>query len=477
MKTNLVINLRPRNPWEAADLGLVLVRRWWPQLYLIWFLSSFLLFLVALLVVGPVWAAAVVWWVKPLLERPLLFFLGRAVFNNPPEVVETLRAFPGLLKTQWFSWLTWRRFSLSRSFLQPIGQLEGMNGKARGERIRVLRNDSVSSWLTIILLHLESALIFSFYGLIMLFMPADSWEFGTELISGEAEWIQACLVYLVIGIVAPCYVSCGFCLYLNRRIWLEGWDIEQGFRRILTKRSSFAMVILLAVISVSSINSTPAMASTPEEAREDILRVIESEDFHQIEVQKYPDFLENWSFDWDWLDDSKDKGADLEIASVLEIFLWVVALAAVVWLVYQGWLLMKIRSPSELFSDRQELATTVAGLNIREDSLPENVTVQVESLLQDGDVRAALALLYRASLSRLVGRYGLRLLAGYTEGDCLGVVKGSAQPDLYGYFSQLTQLWIQAAYGHRLPDITDIHQLLPLWSAHFEPLKNLSQEG
>ena len=495
MKTNLVINLRPRSPWEAADLGIVLVRQWWTKLYLVWFFSSLPLFLVALLVVGPVWAAVIVWWFKPLLERPLLFFLGRAVFDNPPGVIETLRAFPGLLKTQWFSWLTWRRLSASRSFLQPIGQLEGMNGKARAERIRVLRNDSVPSWLTIILLHLESALIFSFYGLIILFMPEGRWEFGAELISGEAEWVQACLVYLVIGIVAPCYVSCGFCLYLNRRIWLEGWDIEQGFRRILGRHNSCAALILLGILSVSSFSSTPVMASTPalvsasaiisapviastpEEARADILRVIESEDFHQVEVQKYPDFIENWSFDWNWLDDSTDNDSDLEIAGFLEVLLWIVAFAAAVWMIYQGRRSMQLRAPTDLFTGKPELATTVAGLNIRENSLPENVPEQVKIMLQQGDIRAGLALLYRASLSRLVGRYGLRLLDGYTEGDCLGVVEGSVKSNLYNYFSQLTRLWIQAAYSHRLPEASEIHQLLPIWTTYFEQVGDVGQEN
>jgi hypothetical protein len=40
------------------------------------------------------------------------------------------------------------------------------------------------------------------------------------------------LVYLlVVGLLEPFYVAAGFAMYLNRRVELEAWDIEQEFRR------------------------------------------------------------------------------------------------------------------------------------------------------------------------------------------------------------------------------------------------------
>jgi hypothetical protein len=36
---------------------------------------------------------------------------------------------------------------------------------------------------------------------------------------------------LVVALVEPFYVAAGFAMYLNRRVELEAWDIEQELRR------------------------------------------------------------------------------------------------------------------------------------------------------------------------------------------------------------------------------------------------------
>ena len=38
----------------------------------------------------------------------------------------------------------------------------------------------------------------------------------------------------VVGLVEPFFVAAGFAMYLNRRVELEAWDIEQEFRRAFT---------------------------------------------------------------------------------------------------------------------------------------------------------------------------------------------------------------------------------------------------
>ena len=35
----------------------------------------------------------------------------------------------------------------------------------------------------------------------------------------------------VVALLEPFYVGAGFAMYLNRRVQLEAWDIEQEFRR------------------------------------------------------------------------------------------------------------------------------------------------------------------------------------------------------------------------------------------------------
>ena len=38
-----------------------------------------------------------------------------------------------------------------------------------------------------------------------------------------------------VGFLEPFYVAAGFALYLNRRVDLEAWDVEQEFRRAFAR--------------------------------------------------------------------------------------------------------------------------------------------------------------------------------------------------------------------------------------------------
>ncbi len=52
-------------------------------------------------------------------------------------------------------------------------------------------------------------------------------------LSGGGAWMAAaglaCFA-LAVAIVEPFFVGAGFAMYLNRRVELEAWDIEQEFR-------------------------------------------------------------------------------------------------------------------------------------------------------------------------------------------------------------------------------------------------------
>jgi hypothetical protein len=50
--------------------------------------------------------------------------------------------------------------------------------------------------------------------------------------SGSKEGLLTSIAYAAaVAFVEPFYVAAGFGLYLNRRVELEAWDIEQEFRR------------------------------------------------------------------------------------------------------------------------------------------------------------------------------------------------------------------------------------------------------
>ena len=55
------------------------------------------------------------------------------------------------------------------------------------------------------------------------------WLVNTDSIASSV--LVAAGYALAVGLLEPFYVAAGFAMYLNRRVELEAWDIEQEFRR------------------------------------------------------------------------------------------------------------------------------------------------------------------------------------------------------------------------------------------------------
>src|SRR6187431_3234918 len=106
----VTLEIRPRSAWEAVDLGLLMAKRWWLPMMKIWLLVSFPVFVFMLLIPDNFfWVGALLlWWLKPVLERPLLHILSHAVFNDLPDTRSTFKLFPALARKQLFASLTWR---------------------------------------------------------------------------------------------------------------------------------------------------------------------------------------------------------------------------------------------------------------------------------------------------------------------------------------------------------------------------------
>ena len=49
--------------------------------------------------------------------------------------------------------------------------------------------------------------------------------------SNAALWMATLVYAAVVLLVEPFFVGAGFSMYLNRRVQLEAWDVEQEFRR------------------------------------------------------------------------------------------------------------------------------------------------------------------------------------------------------------------------------------------------------
>jgi hypothetical protein len=235
---SMSLTLRPRAIWEGCDLGIRLLQSNLRSAYACYLMVALPLFALCFAAYDiAAWLpAALIWWSKPWLDRTLLFVLSRALFGvatAPPDVWEAQRE---LWWAQWLETITLCRLSASRAFTQPVRQLEGLTGRARAVRVRQLaaRHRGVARAMTQVFAVAEFSLVLSLISLGAWLAPKHADLTWSAMLLGAAkpQTIALTLSYAVaVAFVEPFYVAAGFGMYLNRRVELEAWDIEQEFRR------------------------------------------------------------------------------------------------------------------------------------------------------------------------------------------------------------------------------------------------------
>jgi len=93
----------------------------------------------------------------------------------------------------------------------------------------------------------------------------------------------------------------------------------------------------------------------------------------------------------------------------------------------------------------------VQNLDIRPESLPPDIGQAAAQLWQRGERRAALSLLYRGALSRLVHGQGLPIRAAHTEGECVELAQARLAAAPSAFFTRLVGAWQLAVYAGRMP--------------------------
>lgn len=236
---------KQRNAWQAVDLGIVMARDNYAKLFFAMAVPTALLFcvLTGLLWKYPYAVMLTVWWLKPVLERPILYIISRELFSEKISLSAIWRQYWSIVKFDLFPWLTYRRFSPTRSFDLPITLLERLKGKARSKRLELLhrRLASGAGWTFISGAHFEGIFYIAFFAGLATLLPQgvhvdfmDAIE-DVSLLSQHASNVVWLVVMLMI---APFYVCAGFSLYLQRRIDLEAWDIEIKFRSLAERREN-----------------------------------------------------------------------------------------------------------------------------------------------------------------------------------------------------------------------------------------------
>lgn len=178
------------------------------------------------------------------------------------------------------------------------------------------------------------------------------------------------------------------------------------------------------------------------------------------DAKKKPD-AQNDSGTWAWL-----RNLARWVTEAGRVAVWVVAavLVALLLVGLRHWI--RVRAGAVKGSSTGPLPSHVRDLDIRPESLPDRIGEAAAALWQQGEHRAALSLLYRGALSRLVHQHQIPIRAASTEGECVALAARRLAPERSAYFGRLVQAWQLAVYGARLPDNESVVTLCREFDQH-----------
>jgi hypothetical protein len=275
----------------------------------------------------------------------------------------------------------------------------------------------------------------------------------------------------VLGVCAiePLYVAGGFALYINRRVWLEGWDVELAFRRLQRRVRGVAAAlagIALALALAAPARAEPAPARCPVDRAEDAKACVDA-------ILAEPEFATHDTVEYWGLKPSESRATSepsplavwiaQAVAELVRVGVWVaVALAAVVLVVFLLRALRAQRAHAPV-SDAGPGAVR-SGFDLRPESLPDDVVAAARARFAAGDPTGALSLLYRGALVQMGKRFALRLPASATEGECEALARGALDGGLAQDFAALARAWLYCAYAHEPPAPPEFDALCARWS-------------
>jgi len=503
--------IRPRSYWESVDLGFCMAREWRRELFAAW-LSTALPLSLALCVAlwnHPSIAGFLIWWLKPLFDRVPLHVLSRALFGSRPGAGEVLSALPTLWRRNVVSALTIFRLDPARSFNLAVWQLEGLSGRARMARSRVLEKGCYGEACTLmgVCAAFEACVALSVVVLAISMIPHPdplSWLQGLIGYQGAdlsltRRWLLTAPSLVSMLAIEPFYVAGGFGLYLNRRTRLEAWDVEIAFRRMARRLeaapprprpaitvTSIALVLGLSIVALSPAQAaegsagvdSPARSARSATTRHEAGAVLAPEEAIR-QVLGEPEFqtvrhVKTWRVKGMKGEPAEEdpgvppflRGLGGALASILQPLLWFLLLGILAILLYRA----RWRAPGPARDGPRRTASApegIHGLDLRPDALPGDVPGTARRLWGEAKHTEAISLLYRGALARLVAVDGLPLARSFTEEDCLACASKRLPAARAIYFRGLTESWQGLAYGGRRPDTDRATRLFDGWSLHF----------
>lgn len=505
---SLALRLRPRTAWESADLGVRLCQQAWRSVFPCAAVVMLPVALVAfsLVEVASWWPPVVIWWAKPWLDRTLLFALSRAAFGQRTTPADVWRARRHVWFQQAWHTVTLRRLSPWRSFTQSVYQLEGSGVRRARARAAVIKKQGSGTAALVmqVFLACESALCFGTLSLLFWFAPRGTVPDPSTLLGADEPsfaFIIALNVTYVAAIVfvEPFYVASGFAMYLNRRAQLEAWDVEQELRRAFASPTgdephegrtarrtgtarragagaAAALVACAWLLSPGVVLAQEATNGLERPSDAEVARAVEA-------VKRDPNLATERTFRtlrWKPRDQQPPQRRGLPAwlawtAGLIRYFnesmrfaAWLTVAAGAI--AVAAYLVVVARARrAEQAPDDFVAPSHVQRLDIRPESLPDDVGGAARALWDGGEQRAALALLYRGLLSRLAHAYRAPIRPSTTEGDCVRLAAAYAAPDGAAYASALVSVWRDAVYGGLAADTSAVHHLCGSFSTALAP--------
>ncbi|GAA6186554.1 MULTISPECIES: hypothetical protein [Aliiglaciecola] len=509
---NLTLEIRPRNSWRSFDLGCRMALRWYRSLISFWLVVTLPIFVLAC-AIDIVWGVVAFWWLKPLYERGLLHILSRQVFGETVTAKDAIRAWPRLLKKQWFASITWRRLSPTRGFDLAIQQLEGLDGVARSKRLSILHRtiDDNTAWWTFICLGWELIIIFGLVALISYVVPAGV-EFDYWLVITSDNWGTELtfnlFTYLAYLLIAPIYIAGSFAAYLNRRVILEAWDIEIGFKRAINKVTKPALGAVASCILAVMLCFSPVSESWAEDSSAKIeLPQFEDNQYSELKdtdpanqqniefeseakiqaILDVPPFngqqtetdyrWVGWGSDDEAESDSEKTSSDLPswlvnglmfFANFSEVLMWLAFGVTLLLLVYLSKDNIKgffNQSPKQPATD--ELEMPLFSQAYQGDAMPDDVVSEIDLLFDAKAYRKLMSLMLITSLLEISKEQALPLTKSMTERECLEVIKTSVVGERSEFMQRLVDTWVHLAWAHKWPEKTTMQLLCEQWKTLF----------
>lgn len=232
-----------------------------------------------------------------------------------------------------------------------------------------------------------------------------------------------------------------------------------------------ALLIALALMAGSAAAAEPASAPTRQQVNAELDKLRADPElggthkqktlrFKQEKTEKKPNKPEPNAF-LAWLRDFSRWMTDAG-----RVMVWVLAALAVALFIVglRHWVRVRAGSVKGISA---RLPSHVRDLDIRPESLPEQIGAAAAALWQRGEHRTALSLLYRGALSQLVHQHAVPIRAASTEGECVALAAARLAPERSAFFGRLVRAWQLAVYGARLPESSSVLALCAEFDSQF----------